>query len=110
MQNNLSLITTGFDPNVDYGPAQSDRRHVFNGIFNYELPSVRASLEQSERRLANKIIGGWYFSGIFRTYSSLPSSSYRQQPGLGWIVAGLAVGAIPSGDPRLLEAGVSRPA
>ena len=38
VQNNLSLITTGFDPNVDYGPAQSDRRHVINGIFNYDLP------------------------------------------------------------------------
>ena len=38
VQNNLALISTGFDANVDYGPAQSDRRHVFNAILNYQLP------------------------------------------------------------------------
>ncbi len=60
VQNNLSLITTGFDPNVDYGPAQSDRRHVFNGIFNYDLPFGQDSHWSSDQGWANKVIGGWY--------------------------------------------------
>ena len=72
VQNNLSLISTGFDPDVDYGPAQSDRRHIFNAIVNYELPFGPERRWSSRHGWANAIIGGWYLSGIYRAYSSLP--------------------------------------
>ncbi len=72
VQNNLALISTGFDPNIDYGPAQSDRRHVFNAIANYQLPFGPERRWSSGNGLVNAVIGGWYFSGIYRAYSSLP--------------------------------------
>ena len=101
VQNNLALITTGFDPNVDYGPAQSDRRHVFNAIANYQLP-----FGSSSQGLAKALVGGWYFSGIYRAYSSLPLFVTDNNGVFGGSLSGLATGAIPLGDPNSLGAGV----
>jgi Carboxypeptidase regulatory-like domain len=105
VQNNLALITTGFDPNVDYGPAQSDRRHVFNAIVNYQLP-FGPERRWSSHGWANALIGGWYFSGIYRAYSSLPLFVTDNNGVFGGSLSGLATGAIPLGDPNSLGAGV----
>jgi hypothetical protein len=72
VQNNLALISTGFDPDIDYGPAQSDRRHIFNAIFTYDLPFGAGKYWSSGNGAADRIIGGWYMSGIYRAYTSLP--------------------------------------
>ncbi len=108
VQNNLSLITTGFDPNVDYGPAQSDRRHVVNGIFNYDLPFGTGRHWSSDSGWANKVIGGWYLSGIFRTYSSLPLVVVDNTQVWGGSLQAQAVnnGAIPL-DSGSLDAGIN---
>ena len=95
VQNNLSLISTGFDPNVDYGPAQSDRRHVFNAIFNYDLPFGSGQRWSSGSGAVNKVIGGWYMSGIFRTFSSLPLFVVDNAGVFGGSLSGLNNGAIP---------------
>ena len=106
VQNNLALITTGFDANVDYGPSQADRRHVFNAIVNYQLPFGSEQRWGSNSGWANALIGGWYFSGIYRAYSSLPLFVTDNNGVFGGGVAGLAVGATPLGDPNSLGAGV----
>jgi hypothetical protein len=106
VQNNLSLISTGFDPDVDYGPAQSDRRHVFNAIFNYELPFGAGRRWSSGSDGLNKVVGGWYLSGIYRAYSSLPLFVTDNSGVFGGSLAGLANGAIPTVDPGSLGAGV----
>ncbi len=106
VQNNLALITTGFDPNVDYGPSQADRRHVFNAIVNYQLPFGSGKRWSSGNGLVNEVIGGWYFSGIYRAYSSLPLFVTDNNGVFGGSLSGLATGAIPLGDPNSLGAGI----
>jgi hypothetical protein len=106
VQNNLSLITTGFDPNIDYGPALSDRRHVFNGIFNYDLPLGAGQRFSSSRSWVNKIIGGWYVSGIFRAFTSLPFSVDDNAGVFGGSLAALTNAAIPLVDVSTLGTGV----
>ena len=106
VQNNLALITTGFDADVDYGPAQSDRRHIFNAIVNYELPFGPDRRWSSSHGWANAIIGGWYVSGIYRAYSSLPLFVTDNAGVFGGSLSGLNNAAIPLGDPGSLGAGV----
>jgi hypothetical protein len=107
VQNNLSLITSGFDPNIDYGPAQSDRRHVFNATFNYDLPFGAGKQWFNSHGALDRVIGGWYLSGIFRAYSSLPYFVTDNAGVWGGTVAGLpSDGAIPLGNLSSLGSGV----
>ena len=106
VQNNLALITTGFDANIDYGAAQSDRRHVFNAIVNYQLPFGPDRRWSSSQGWANALMGGWYFSGIYRAYSSLPLTVTDNNGVFGGSLSGLATAAIPLGDPSSLATGI----
>jgi hypothetical protein len=106
IQNNLSLITSGFDPNIDYGPAQSDRRHIFNAVFTYDLP-FGAGKHWSGHGAVERIIGGWYTSGIYRAYSSLPYFVTDNTGVFGGSLAGVPnEGAIPLANPSSLGSGV----
>jgi hypothetical protein len=66
----------GFDdpwnPSAMYGPAYFDRKHVFNTIFNYNLPFGQGHKLSSGIGAVNRFIGGWSFSGVFRANSGLP--------------------------------------
>src|SRR5215510_5932439 len=107
VQNNLSLITSGFDADLDYGPAQSDRRHIFNALFNYDLPFGAGKHFSSSNSVVERIIGGWYMSGIYRAYSSLPYFISDSTSAWGGSLAGVPTqGAIPTGDRSALDAGV----
>jgi hypothetical protein len=107
VQNNLSLITSGFDPDLDYGPAQSDRRHILNGIFTYDLPFGPGKALSSSNRIVDRIIGGWGVSGIVRAYTSLPYFVTDNTGVWGGSIAGVPnEGAIPIVDPTRLGAGV----
>lgn len=107
VQNNLALITSGFDPNIDYGPAQSDRRHIFNGVFTYDLPFGAGKRFPTANGTIERIIGGWYLSGIYRAYSSLPYFVTDNTGVWGGSLAGVpSEGAIPLGDRSSLDSGV----
>lgn len=106
VQNNLALISTGFDPWVDYGAALSDRRHVFNGIFQYELPAGAGKPWSSSRGWVNNVIGGWYVSGIFRAFTSLPYTVTDNAGVFGGSLASINQPAIPLVAPGSLGAGV----
>ncbi|HEY3135960.1 MAG TPA: hypothetical protein VGL29_08025, partial [Blastocatellia bacterium] len=106
IQNNLSLITSGFDRDLDYGPAQSDRRHILNAVFTYDLP-FGAGKRWSSHGALERIIGGWYTSGIYRAYSSLPYFVTDNTGVWGGSLAGVPnEGAIPLVDPSTLRSGI----
>jgi hypothetical protein len=109
VQNNLALISTGFDPDIDYGAAQSDRRHVFNAIFTYDLPFGAGRNSSTSHGALDRVIGGWYLSGIYRAYTSLPFFVTDNAGVFGGTLAGVPnQGAIPLTDRSSLGSGVHR--
>ncbi len=72
VQNNAGTYQTSFNPNLQYGPSLFDRTHVFNGIFNYDLPAGKGHKLTFNNSIFDKFIGGWYISGVFRANSGLP--------------------------------------
>jgi hypothetical protein len=61
-----------YDIAAEYGPAQFDRRQIFNANFIYYMPFF---IEQEG--FAGHVLGGWEFSGIVTAYSGLPYSVYQ---------------------------------
>jgi hypothetical protein len=57
------------DPDADYADARTDRRHIFNGSFTYELPFFRTSGGVSQA-----VLGGWQVAGIVNISSGQPVS------------------------------------
>jgi Carboxypeptidase regulatory-like domain len=72
VQNNAGTYATSFNPNLQYGPSLFDRTHVFNAIFNYDLPAGHGHKLSFSNNILDKVIGGWYVSGVFRANSGLP--------------------------------------
>jgi len=72
VQNNAGTYATSFNPNLQYGPSLFDRTHVFNAIFNYDLPAGKGHKFSFNNTVLDKVIGGWYVSGVFRANSGLP--------------------------------------
>ena len=56
------------DLDIEYADARTDRRHVFNANFIYELPFYRNSANQA----AKAVLGGWQISGIVNATSGPP--------------------------------------
>ena len=57
------------NPDAEYADARTDRRHIFNGSFIYELPFFRSS-----GALAKAVLGGWQVAGIVNISSGQPIS------------------------------------
>jgi hypothetical protein len=77
----------------DYGPAQLDRRHIFNTNFVYELPFF-----SSQEGVLGHILGGWETSGIAYLYSGLPltvTSSGVDPAGQGYNISTSSVSGRP---------------
>jgi len=55
------------NPDADYADARTDRRHIFNGSFTYELPFFR-----NGRALPKALLGGWQAAGIVNLSSGQP--------------------------------------
>ena len=103
VQNNAGTYTTSFNPNYQYGPSLFDRTHVFNAIFNYDLPAGNGHKFSFGNNIANKIIGGWYVTGVFRAASGPPLTVTNGDLGGGAFANGLS--AIPLRNPGQLGAG-----
>ncbi len=56
------------DLDIEYADARTDRRHVFNANFIYEVPFYRNSTNQ----VAKALLGGWQLSGIVNATSGPP--------------------------------------
>jgi hypothetical protein len=72
VQNNAGTYATSFNRSLQYGPSLFDRTHVFNAIFNYDLPAGNGHKFNLHYNVLNKIVDGWYVSGIFRANSGAP--------------------------------------
>ncbi len=81
-QNQAFFYGNSFHPGVDYGASSYDRRHVFNAYYYYELPAGKGH-RLSAGRVGDKIIGGWYISGIVTAYSGVPLTVTQGNPGFG---------------------------
>lgn len=100
------MISTPYDADVDYGPAQSDRRHVFNATFTYDLPFGKGK-RWASGGWQDRVAGGWYLSGIYRAYTSLPFFVSDNTGVFGGTVAGVPTqGAIPLVSSSSLGSGV----
>jgi len=103
VQNNAGVYATSFNPNLQYGPSLFDRTHVFNGIFNYDLPAGRGHKVKFENGVLDKVISGWYVTGVFRANSGLPLGVIGGDFGGGPFAN--SVNMIPTVDPSSLGGG-----
>jgi hypothetical protein len=91
-QNVVGSPSSAYDLDLDWGPADSDRRHVLNLTGVYDLPFGR-----NGGSLA-RVTGGWYVGGVFSATSGVPLSVCQRAAVYG---GGLAftscVGAVPTG-------------
>jgi len=93
--------SSSFDHSIDYGPSFFDHRHVVTANWVYELPFGSGTRFSIGNQALNKVIGGWYFSGIFKAASGLPltvAESYEAWGG-GDTLGLLPSGAIPMNKP-----------
>lgn len=72
VQNSASTYQTSFNPTLQYAPSLFDRTHVFNAIFNYDLPAGQGHKFHIGNNVLDKLIEGWYTSGVFRAASGVP--------------------------------------
>jgi hypothetical protein len=93
VQNNAGTYATSFNPNFQYGPSLFDRTHVFNAIFNYDLPAGRSHKFTFSNAILDKFIAGWYVSGVFRAASGPPLTVVDGDLGGGFFQSN--VNAIP---------------
>jgi hypothetical protein len=99
-QNQAGIYSNSYFPNIDYGQSLFDRRHIFNFTYVYELPMGKGH-RFSRGSLANRLLDGWYTSGIFSAFSGLPLFvTESSQVWGGGSIFGFAVGMIPTVNPN----------
>lgn len=104
VQNNAGTYASSFNPNFQYGPSLFDHTHIFNAIFNYDLPAGEGHKFGFQNSFINKIIGGWYVSGVFRAASGPPLTVSDGDLGGGFF--GNVTNAIPLTGTSQLGAGL----
>lgn len=92
-QNNANLRS-------DYGPADFDRRHIFNANFVYPFPWL-----QAQQGVVGHLLGGWELSGIISASTGLyitPTGITIDPAGLGLLDPNTNAAARPDqiGDPN----------
>jgi hypothetical protein len=103
VQNSASTYQTSFNPDLQYGPSLFDRKHVFNGIFNYDLPAGGAHKFHFSNSIVDKVIAGWYVSGVFRAASGVPRGVFAGNFGGGSFAGSQDL--IPTVDPSTFSGG-----
>jgi hypothetical protein len=71
-QNSAAVYTNSFYPGVEYGPSNYDRTHVFNAHWVYDVPAGKGHKLSSNNPVLDRVIGGWYASGIVSDLSGPP--------------------------------------
>jgi len=92
-QENIGVSSTPYDLDVDYGPAIFDRTHVLSAQYSYELPFGRGK-RFGLSGIADRLLGGWFLSGIVSANSGLPlmAGTHVQAFGGSQAFGGLAAG------------------
>ena len=98
-QNNAGFYHNSFYPDVEYGRSVFDRTHVFNMTWIYQLPVGTGHVVSFHSGL-DRILSGWYVSGIATMWSGVPlivSDSSGSQTWGDAVSLGPASGAIQTG-------------
>lgn len=97
-QNNAGFFSNSYNTSVQYGPSSYDRRHVFNTYYQYDLPAG-AGHKFHTGNVLDKVIGGWYTSGILAAWTGLPVkvTEGSQVWGGGTTVIGATDYMVPTG-------------
>ena len=108
IQNAANVMPNSFDLNSEYGPSPFDITHILNSTFRYELPFGKGRFFGTGSAL-DKIVGGWYVSGIY-TARSGDALTVNQGAGVwgGSLFLGFTSGAIPTVDPNSFGNDVNR--
>jgi hypothetical protein len=103
----INGYVNSFNPRASYGPAYSDRTHVYNALFNYDLPFGKGRQFSSGSGAINRVIGGWYISGIFRAMSGVPLVAAESPLAFGGgIVTSNNVDEIPTASRNAFQTGL----
>ncbi|MGE3946789.1 MAG: hypothetical protein AB7H86_08930, partial [Blastocatellales bacterium] len=107
IQNAASVMPNNFDLDAEYGPSPFDIRHLFNATGVYDLPFGKGRMFDPGIGFLDKIIGGWYTSGIFTARSGDPLT-VTQGAGVwgGSLFLGFTSGAIPTSSVSSFNAGL----
>lgn len=70
-QNNAGFFSNSFNPSVQYGPSSYDRRNTFNAYYQYDIPAGAGHLVHGGP-VIDRIVGGWYTSGIVSAWTGVP--------------------------------------
>jgi hypothetical protein len=107
-QNAANVMPNSFDLNAEYGPSPFDITHILNSTFRYELPFGKGRFFSTGKAL-DKLVGGWYVSGIY-TARSGDALTVNQGAGVwgGSLFLGFTSGAIPTVDPNSFGNDVNR--
>ena len=101
-QNSASIYTNSFHPGVEYGPSNYDRTHVFNAHWVYDVPAGKGHKFSFTSPVLDRVIGGWYSSGIFSVFSGPPltvtesSQAWGDSVTLGQNSALVPINPVPS--------------
>jgi Carboxypeptidase regulatory-like domain len=71
-QQYLYSADSPYNLNLDKSSEPFDRRHVINAWWYYTLPFGNSGRYKTSNSFINRVIGGWYSSGIFTVASGLP--------------------------------------
>jgi hypothetical protein len=103
LQNGATLMPNNFHLGTTYGPSSFDITHIFSGRWFYELPFHFSNVA------LNKVIGGWFLSGIFMTHSGSPLLvAEGTQAWGGSLTLTATSGAVPTVSPSTLGRSVHR--
>ena len=94
VQNTPVEPSSSFDHAIDYGPSFFDHRHVVTANWVYELPFGCGACLNTSYQPVNKVISGWFFSGILKAASGLPLTVAESYEAWG---GGDTLGLVPSG-------------
>jgi carboxypeptidase family protein len=94
VQNSANVTPNSFNLDAEYGPSEFDIRHVFGGVWSYDLPFKTAI------PVLKHVVSGWNVSGIFsaRSGDALVVTQANPVWGGGLFLATNS-GAIPLVDP-----------
>lgn len=97
VQNAAEYYSSSYNPHLDYGPSFFNRPHVFNALFNYDLPFGGSHRLSSSHAAINRMIGGWFTAGIVRVSSGVPELvTVSGQTYGGGLDFGITAGMLPT--------------
>ena len=98
-QQNDYSSNSPFNYNIDKSSEPFDRRHTINLWWYYTLPFGKGAKYSAGNSFVNRVIGGWYSSGIFTYATGLPmyisaDGDYGACCGLGSSASGSGTAAV----------------